>query len=118
MKLIKAFLHHVRTPKVVEALADAGYDNITLQDVKGMLKPITEDEADFSRDAASLVISEARLSLVVADEKVDEVAAIIRRTGRVGTHVSGWIYVSPVEQILPIDGGQDSAGQSIARKAP
>lgn len=105
MKLVKAFLHHVRTPKVVQALADAGYDNITLQDVKGMLKPITEDESDFSRDSTALVISEARLSLVVADEKVDEVAAIIRRTGRVGSHVSGWIYVSPVEQVLPIDGG-------------
>lgn len=109
MKLVKAFLHHVRTPKVVQALADAGYDNITLQDVKGMLKPITEDESDFSRDSTALVISEARLSLVVADEKVDEVAQIIRKTGRVGSQVSGWIYVSPVDQVLPIDGGTDSA---------
>lgn len=105
MKLIKAFLHHVRTPKVVEALADAGYDNITLQDVKGMLKPITEDEGDFTRDSTSLVISEARLSLVVDDDKVNEVASIIRKTGRVGTQISGWIYVSPVDQVLPIDGG-------------
>jgi nitrogen regulatory protein P-II 1 len=105
MKLVKAFLHHVRTPKVVQALADAGYDNITLQDVKGMLKPITEDESDFTRDSSALVISEARLSIVVADDKVDEVTQIIRRTGRIGPHVSGWIYVSPVELVLPIDGG-------------
>ena len=104
MKLVKAFLHHVRTPKVVAALADAGYDNITLQDVKGMLKPVTEDEGDFTRDSTSLVISEARLSLVVADDKVNEVTGIIRKTGRVGTQVAGWIYVSPVEQVLPIDG--------------
>lgn len=105
MKLVKAFLHHVRTPKVVQALADAGYTNITLQDVKGMLKPITEDEGEFSRDTTSLVISEARLSLVVADDKVDEVTSTIRSVGRVGHEVSGWIYVSPVEQVLPIDGG-------------
>jgi nitrogen regulatory protein PII len=104
MKLIKAFLHHVRTPKVVQVLADAGYNNITLQDVKGMLKPITEDEGEFSRDTTSLVISEARLSLVVADDKVDEVTSMIRSVGRVGQEVSGWIYVSPVEQVLPIDG--------------
>ena len=44
MKLIKAFMHHVRTAPVVEALADAGYRNLTLHDVKGMLKPITENE--------------------------------------------------------------------------
>lgn len=104
MKLVKAFLHHVRTPKVVQALAEAGYDNITLQDVKGMLKPITDDESDFSRDSTALVISEARLSLVVADEKVEEVVVIIRRAGHVGPHVSGWIYVSPVEQVIPING--------------
>lgn len=109
MKLIKAFLHHVRTPKVVQALADAGYDNITLQDVKGMLKPLTEDEGDYSRDSTSLVISEARLSLVVDDAKVEEVTSIIRKNGRVGHHVSGWIYVSPVELVLPIDG--DLQGQ-------
>ena len=105
MKLIKAFLHHVRTSAVVQALADAGYHDVTLQDVKGMLKPITDDERDYSRDFKSLVISEARLSLVVVDDKVDEVTTIIRETGRIGGGISGWIYVSPIEQILPIDGG-------------
>ncbi len=108
MKLVKAFLHHIRTPAVVQALADAGYDNITLQDVKGMLKPITEDESEFTRDSTVLVISEARLSLVVPDDKVDEVTQIIRKTGRIGSQVSGWIYVSPVEMVLPIDGGTES----------
>lgn len=104
MKLVRAFLHHIRTPKVVQALADAGYTNLTLQDVKGMLKPISEDEGEFSRDTTSVVISESQLSLVIDDDKVDEVAAIIRSTGRIGTHISGWIYVSAVERVLPING--------------
>jgi nitrogen regulatory protein P-II 1 len=56
MKLIKAFIHHVRTAAVVDALADAGYRNLTLQDVRGMLKPITEDEQDYSIDGGGLVI--------------------------------------------------------------
>jgi hypothetical protein len=43
MKLIKAFIHHVRTAAVVEALTDAGYRNLTLLDVRGMLKPVTEN---------------------------------------------------------------------------
>lgn len=104
MKLINAFLHHVRTSKVVQALADAGYTNVTLQDVKGMLKPITAEEGDFSLDTTSIVISESQLSIVVANDKVTEVAAIIRTTGRIGPDVSGWIYVIPVERVLPIDG--------------
>lgn len=57
MKLIKAFIHHVRTAAVVDALADAGYRNLTLQDVRGMLKPITEDEQDYSINGGGLVIS-------------------------------------------------------------
>jgi len=104
MKLVKAFIHHVRTAAVVQALADAGYCNLTLQDVKGMLKPINENEEDYSRDVGGLVISEARLSLVCEDLEVDKVAAIIRTTARIGPQISGWIYVSPVEQVLPIGG--------------
>lgn len=106
MKLIKAFLHHVRTSAVIEALADAGYRNITLQDVRGMLKPITENERDYSAEAGGLVISEVRLSLVVEDSEVDAVTSIIRTVGRVGQqdHVCGYVYVSPVEQVLPIGG--------------
>jgi nitrogen regulatory protein P-II 1 len=104
MKLIKAFIHHVRTAAVVEALADAGYRNLTLHDVRGMLKPITENEQDYSAEAGGLVISEVRLSLVVEDQEVDAVTSIIRAVGRVGPHISGYVYVSPVEQVLPIGG--------------
>ena len=104
MKLIKAFIHHVRSAAVVEALADAGYRNLTLQDVRGMLKPITENERDFSSEAGGMVISEARLSLVVEDNEVDAVTSIIRTVGRIGPHISGYVYVSPVDQVLPIGG--------------
>lgn len=104
MKLIKAYIHHVRTEAVVAALADAGYRNLTLHDVKGMLKPITENERDYSGDTGGLVISEVRVSLVVEDQEVDAVTSIIRTAGRVGPHVSGYVYVSPVEQALPIGG--------------
>ncbi len=104
MKLIKAFIHHVRSAAIVEALADAGYRNLTLQDVRGMLKPITESERDYSAEAGGLVISEVRLSLVVEDNEVDRVTSIICTVARVGPHISGYVYVSPVEQMLSIGG--------------
>lgn len=102
MKLVKAFIHHVRSAAVVEALADAGFRNITLHDVRGMLKPITENERDFSTEAGGLVISEVRLSLVVEDTEVNAVTGIIRTIARIGPHISGYVYVSAVEQVLPI----------------
>ena len=109
MKLIKAFIHHVRTAHVVQALADSGYRNVTLQDVKGLLKPVSESEQHYSSDASGLVLSEVLLSLVCEDREVDAVTTIIRASARVGPHVSGWVYVSPVEQVLPIGGEESGA---------
>jgi len=106
MKLIKAFIHHVRTADCIQALGDAGYRNVTLQDVKGMLKPIDDSEQQYSSDAGSLVISEVRLSLVCDDADVDEVTTLIRKVARIGPDISGWVYVSPVDQALPIGGDQ------------
>ena len=107
MKLVKAFIHHVRAASVVEALADAGFRNLTLQDVRGMLKPITETERDFTADASGLVISEVRLTLVVEDQEVEAATAIIRTVARVGPHISGYVYVSPVEQMFAIGDESD-----------
>lgn len=110
MKLIKAFLHHVKSAQVVDALADAGYRNVTLQTVTGMLRPLTESEHTYSTHASGLVISEVRLSLVCQDDEVNSVTSIIRRVGRIGPHISGWVYVSPVEQALPIGGDELQEG--------
>jgi nitrogen regulatory protein P-II 1 len=104
MKLITAFIHHVRAAPVVEALADAGYRNISSQTVTGMLKPLTENEQTYSVEAGGLVISEVCLSLACEDAAVDTVTAIIRSVARIGPQISGWVYVSPIEQALPIGG--------------
>ncbi len=109
MKLIKAFVHHVRAPVVVQALADAGYRNITLQDVKGMLKPLGEHEQDYSPGTGS-VISEVRPSLVCEDDRVNAVTMLIRQVARIGPDISGW--VSPVEQAPSIGGEPQAAPAS------
>lgn len=106
MKLITAYLHHVRTTAVIDALNDAGYRNLTLQDVKGTLKPLDESEQAYSTEAR-LVISEAKLSLVCEEADVERITTIIRDTGKIGTEISGWVYVSAIEQALPI--GEDNA---------
>ena len=105
LKLIKVFIHHVRSATVVEALSDAGYKNITIMDVKGTLKAISESEQDYSTESG-VIISEVRLSLVCEESQVDEVTTIICKAGRIGPNISGWVYVSPIEQALPI-GGKD-----------
>lgn len=104
MKQVKAYIHHIRTTAVVEALTDAGYRNLALIDAKGTLKPLSEDERNYSAEGGGQLIGEARLELVCEDAEVNAVTEIIRTHGRIGTHVSGWIYVSEIDQALPIGG--------------
>ncbi|HOY22633.1 MAG TPA: P-II family nitrogen regulator [Cellvibrio sp.] len=103
MKLVTAFLHHVRVIAVVDALNDAGYRNLTLQDVKGTLSPLDEFELTYSSEAR-VIISEVKLSLVCEDAEVERIANLIREAGEIGTEICGWVYVSAIEQALPIGG--------------
>lgn len=104
MKLVKAYIHHNRTTAVVQALADAGYGNLALLDVKGTLKPLSDDERNYSTEGGGLLISEARLELVCENTEVDVITAIIRTHGRIGPQLSGWVYVSEIDQVFPIGG--------------
>lgn len=104
MKQVKAYIHHVRTNAVIQALADAGYRNISLLDVQGALKPLSDDERNYSSEGGGLLIGEARLELVCEDAEVDVVTGLIRTHGRIGPQVSGWIYVSEIDQMLSIGG--------------
>lgn len=103
MKQVTAYIHHVRSAEVVEALNDAGFKNIALLDAKGTLKPLGESELAYTSEAR-VVISEVQLSLVCEDTEVDQVTTLIRNTGKIGSKISVWIYVSLIEQALPIDG--------------
>lgn len=103
MKQVCAYVHHVKTAPIIEALSDAGFKNITLLDVKGSLKPLGEPEKDYSTQAG-IIISESRISLVCEDEQVEGVTEIMREMGTVGSGISGWVYVSPIDQALPICG--------------
>lgn len=103
MKQIKAYLHHVRSAAVIEALGDAGFNNVSLLDVKGTMKPLSESELTYS-SGAGVLISEVLLSLMCEDNEVEQVANTIRKAGHIGKGISGWVYVTPIELALPIDG--------------
>ncbi|MEH6518879.1 MAG: P-II family nitrogen regulator [Halioglobus sp.] len=104
MKKIEAFVHHIRSAAVVDALHDAGVVNITLFDVKGTLNPIHDAEQQFSTEVGVAIISEVRISFICEDADITRVVDIVRKAGRIGRNVSGWVYVSPVDQAIPIGG--------------
>jgi nitrogen regulatory protein P-II 1 len=102
MKLIKAFIHHVRAPEVIQALSAGGFRRLSLLESKGTLRAVSDVEKDFSLEAGGLLIAETQLELVCDDHDVEAVTAIIRTTARIGPQISGWVYVSTIDQALSI----------------
>lgn len=106
MKLIKAFIHHVRAPEVIQALSAGGFRRMSLLESKGTLRAVSDVEEDFSLEAGGLLIAETQLEVVCDDHEVEAATAIIRTVARIGPQISGWVYVSTMDQALPIGDGQ------------
>lgn len=64
MKEIKAYIHRNRVADVVRALRHAGFHNLSIIDVKGLLKALDSQEQDYSIEIGDEVITEVKLELV------------------------------------------------------
>ena len=107
MKEIKAFIHRSRVADIVHALHNAGFcrgvGNLSVVDVTGTLQALDAREQGFSLELGLEAITEVKLELVCADDRADEAVRIIRRKGRTGQKIAGWVYVNDLGSIYPID---------------
>lgn len=104
MKEIKAYIHRNRIADVVHALSAAGFRNLSVIDVKGLLRALDSQEQDYSTEIGQQVITEVKLELVCPNEaRVTEAVRLIREHGRTGQPESGWIYVSEIAAAWPIE---------------
>lgn len=103
MKEIKAFIHRNRAADVIRALKGAGFVNLSVVDVKGMLQALDARERDYSIELGEETITEVKLELVCEDEgRATEAVHIIRDNARTGQPEAGWIYISEIQAALPI----------------
>ncbi len=103
MKEIKAFIHRNRVADVVRELCQANFRNLSVIDVKGLLKALDNRERDYSIEIGDSVITEVKLELVCQDEVGVALAVnIIRQHGRTGRPDAGWIYVSDISETYSI----------------
>jgi len=102
-KEVKAFIHRNRIADVVNELYKAGFHNLTVIDVQGLLKALDSKEQRYSIEIGQKVITEVKLELVCESEnKTAEAVAIIREHGRTGQPHAGWIYVSELAASIEI----------------
>ncbi len=92
---VKAFIHRNRIADVVDALYQAGFRDITVIDVQGLLKALDSKEQRYSVEIGQKVITEVKLELVCEGEnRTAEAVELIRKHARTGQPHAGWIYVT------------------------
>lgn len=106
---IKAFIHRNRIADVVDVLYRAGFRNLTVIDVQGLLKAMDNKEQRYSVEFGQKVITEVKLELVCEDEKqAAEAVELIREYGKTGQPQAGWIYVTRILSSIEISGPPDA----------
>ena len=103
MKQVKAFVHRNRVSDLIHALDAAGFKRLSLFDVKGLLRALSAREQEYSVELGDQMISEIQMELFCDDTDVARAVEIFRSVGRTGHVDAGWIYVSALEQSIPID---------------
>lgn len=102
MKQLKAFVRRNRVADPVHALDAAGFRRVSLFDVKTLLRALSAREQEYSVELGDKVFSEAQIEVFCEDAEVERAIESIRRVGRAGHRDDGWIYVSAIEQAIPI----------------
>ena len=102
MKQIKAFVHRNRVSDLIHELAAAGFQRLSLFEVKGLLRALNAREQQFSVEFGGQVISEMQMEVFCEEEDLPRALEIFQRTGRTGRTDAGWLYVSNVESAIAI----------------
>ena len=102
MKQIKAFVHRNRVSDLIHALHAAGFQRLSLFDVKGLLRALSAREQQYSVEFGDQVVSEVQMELFCEEADVSRAVDVFRQVGRTGRTDAGWVYVSDVEQAMAI----------------
>ena len=107
MKRIEAVIKPFKLEDVKDALTEAGITGMTVSDVKGYGRQ--QGHSELYRGAEYVVdfLPKIKLDLVVAEDQVDEVLALITESARTGKIGDGKIFVSAIEKIVRIRTGEE-----------
>lgn len=102
-KEVKAFIHRNRVADVVSALNNAGFRNITVVDVQGILQALSNKEPNYSVEIGQKVVNEVKLELVCDNEsRLADAVQAIRQNAKTGQPSAGWIYVTEIHSVIEI----------------
>jgi nitrogen regulatory protein P-II 1 len=86
--------------KVISALENAGFTDMTVIDVKAIRNGIDPKDLEYSVEIAERYMNVAKLDIVLKDEDADRAKEIMLKTARTGRKGDGFIYTSPVDDAI------------------
>ncbi len=106
MKKIEAVIRPERMDIVKNALAEAGYVGMTVDEVKGRGIQGGITERYRGREYIVDLIPKVKLELVVKADDVEDVIKIICENAKTGNPGDGKIFVMPVESVVRVRTGE------------
>ncbi len=103
LREIKAYVHRNRIADVVNALSAAGFRNLSVIDVQGLLRALDSKEQQYSVEIEQQVVTEVKLEVICENEsRTTEAISLIRENAKTGQPDAGWIYVSDIRSSFEI----------------
>ncbi|MFQ5666197.1 MAG: P-II family nitrogen regulator [Candidatus Binatia bacterium] len=115
MKEVRAYVRIHMLDKVIRGLEDAGFTDMTVDDLRAIRRGLRDQDLDYSVELADRYMNVAKLALVVRDGDVAGVTRIICDHARTGAKGDGLIYVIPVEEVIHVRTG---ASGELAIESP
>jgi nitrogen regulatory protein PII len=107
MKLVTAVIKPFKLDEVKEALKASGASGITVDEVRGFGRQGGHTETYRGAEYQIDFVPKIRLSIVVEDDRVDDVVGTITSVAATGKIGDGKIWVTDVERVVRIRTGDE-----------
>jgi nitrogen regulatory protein P-II 1 len=102
MKKIEAIVRPHAVDDIREALQEAGFRGMTMQEVKGFGRQKGHSEVYRGAEYQVDFLPKIKLEIVVPDGRVDEAVSIIIRIAKTGKVGDGKIFIMPAEEAIRV----------------
>ncbi len=107
MKKISAVIKPFKIDDVKDALLEIDISGMTIMEVRGHGRQKGHTELYRGAEYNVDFVPKTEISLVVPDERTDEVVETIRKAACTGKIGDGKIFVSPIERVIRIRTGEE-----------
>ncbi len=107
MKLVTAIIKPHKVEEVKTGLQELGIEGLTLSEVRGYGRQRGHTEVYRGAEYQIEFVPKARLEILTADERVDDVVDTIVKNARTGQVGDGKIFISEVDRVVRIRTGEE-----------